>query len=46
MRKIISFMHMSLDDFVSGLNGEMDWIKVDEEIFDSVGTRISDGDIA
>ena len=28
MRKIISFMHMSLDGFVAGLNGEMDWIKV------------------
>ena len=35
MRKIISFMHISLDGFVAGPNGEMDWIKVDEEIFDS-----------
>ena len=42
MRKIISFMHISLDGFVAGLNGEMDWIKVDEEIFDHVGKRISD----
>ena len=46
MRKIISFMHMSLDGFVAGLNGEMDWIKVDEEIFDYVGKRISKGDTA
>ena len=46
MRKIISFMHISLDGFVSGLNGEMDWIKVDEEIFDYVGKRISEGDTA
>ena len=30
MRKIISFMHLSLDGFVAGPNGEMDWIKVDE----------------
>jgi len=44
MRKIISFMHISLDGFVAGPNGEMDWIKVDEEIFDYVGKRISDGD--
>ncbi|MEO8147681.1 MAG: dihydrofolate reductase family protein, partial [Bacteroidia bacterium] len=44
MRKIISFMHISLDGFVAGLNGEMDWIKVDEEIFDYVGKRISEGD--
>jgi dihydrofolate reductase len=40
MRKIISFMHVSLDGFVAGPNGEMDWIKVDEEIFDHVGKRI------
>jgi dihydrofolate reductase len=41
MGKIISLMHISLDGFVAGLNGEMDWIKVDEEIFDHVGKRIS-----
>lgn len=46
MRKIISFMHISLDGFVAGPNGEMDWIKVDEEIFDHVGKRISKGDTA
>jgi dihydrofolate reductase len=46
MRKIISFMHISLDGFVAGPNGEMDWIKVDEEIFDHVGNRISEGDTA
>ena len=44
MRKIISFMHISLDGFVAGPNGEMDWIKVDDEIFDHVGKRISEGD--
>ena len=46
MRKIISFMHISLDGFVAGPNGEMDWIKVDEELFDYVGKRISEGDTA
>ncbi|HXR85281.1 MAG TPA: dihydrofolate reductase family protein [Hanamia sp.] len=46
MRKIISFMHMSLDGFVAGPNGEMDWIKVDEEIFDHVGKRIGETDTA
>ncbi|MCG7856973.1 dihydrofolate reductase family protein [Flavihumibacter sediminis] len=44
MRKIISFMHISLDGFVAGPNGEMDWIKADEEIFSYVGKRISEGD--
>ncbi len=46
MRKIISFMHISLDGFVAGPNGEMNWIKVDEEIFDFVGKRISETDTA
>jgi dihydrofolate reductase len=46
MRNIISFMHMSLDGFVAGPNGEMDWIRVDEEIFDHVGKRIGEGDTA
>lgn len=39
-------MHLSLDGFVAGSNGEMDWIKVDQEIFDHVGKRISEGDTA
>ncbi|GET21672.1 riboflavin biosynthesis protein RibD [Prolixibacter denitrificans] len=39
-------MHLSLDGFVAGPNGEMDWINVDEEIFDHVGKRISEGNTA
>ncbi|MBL7856389.1 MAG: dihydrofolate reductase family protein [Cyclobacteriaceae bacterium] len=46
MRKIISFMHISLDGFVAGPNGEMNWIKFDEEMFDYIGKRISRGDTA
>lgn len=46
MRKILSFMHISLDGFVAGPNGEMDWIKVDEEIFEYVGKRINESDTA
>ena len=46
MRKVISFMHVSLDGFVAGPNGEMDWIKVNQDIFDYVGKRISEGDTA
>jgi len=46
MRKLISFTHISLDGFVAGPNGEMNWIKVDEEIFDHVGVRIGEGDTA
>lgn len=39
-------MHISLDGFVAGPKGEMDWIKVDQDIFDHVGKRISEGDTA
>lgn len=46
MRKIISFMHVSLDGYVAGPNGELDWAKVDQEIFDHVGKRIGEGDTA
>jgi dihydrofolate reductase len=46
MRKIISFMHISLDGFVAGTNGELNWVKIDEEMFDHVGKRINDGDTA
>lgn len=41
MRPIVSFMHVSLDGFVAGPNGEMNWIKVDDEIFDYVGDKIN-----
>lgn len=39
-------MHISLDGFVAGPNGEMDWIKFDQELFDHVESRISQGDTA
>ena len=38
--KIISFVHVSLDGFVAGPNGEINWVKINEEIFDHVGKRI------
>jgi dihydrofolate reductase len=46
MRKLIFFMHASLDGFVAGLKGEMNWIKVDEAIFDFVGTMTNQADAA
>ena len=36
MKKLIISLHVSLDGFVAGSNGEMDWIKLDEEMFDMV----------
>ena len=46
MRKINSFMHISLDGFVAGPNGEMDWIKINQDIFDYGAKRISESDTA
>ena len=46
MRNLIFFMHTSLDGFVAGLNGEMDWIKVDDTMFDFVATMTDKADTA
>lgn len=32
MRKVVLFMHISLDGFAAGPNGELDWISYDEEL--------------
>ncbi|WP_449437181.1 dihydrofolate reductase family protein [Pedobacter steynii] len=45
-RRIILSMHTSLDGFVAGPNGEMDWIKVDNELFDHVGQLTDEADTA
>jgi dihydrofolate reductase len=46
MRSLIYFMHASLDGFVARSKGEMDWIIVDEEIFDFVSTMTDQADTA
>jgi dihydrofolate reductase len=46
MGNLVLFMHTSLDGFVAGLNGEMDWIHVDEEIFDYAAKRTDAADTA
>jgi len=46
MRNLIFFMHTSLDGFVAGFNGEMDWINVDDAIFDFVATMTDKADTA
>ena len=32
MRKVVLFMHVSLDGYVAGTNGELDWISYDTEL--------------
>ncbi|MES2430976.1 MAG: dihydrofolate reductase family protein [Bacteroidota bacterium] len=46
MRHLIFFMHTSLDGYVAGPNGEMDWIKFDDALFDFVGTMTAHADTA
>ncbi|MGQ8338003.1 dihydrofolate reductase family protein [Sunxiuqinia sp. A32] len=46
MRSLVYFMHASLDSFVGGTNGEMNWITVDDEIFDFVSTMTDQTDTA
>jgi len=46
MRNLIFFMHTSLDGFVAGLKGEINWIKVDDEMFDFVATMTDTADTA
>jgi dihydrofolate reductase len=46
MRKIVHFMHVSLDGFVAGPKGEMDWILVDDEMFEFAGHRTNASDTA
>jgi dihydrofolate reductase len=46
MRKLILFMHTSLDGFVAGPKGEMDWIIVGEEMFAYAGKQTDESDTA
>ena len=46
MGNLTLFMHVSLDGFGAGINGQMDWIHVDDEIFDHGAERIYATDIA
>lgn len=39
-------MHVSLDGFVAGPKGEMDWISVEEAMFEYAGKRTRESDIA
>jgi dihydrofolate reductase len=36
MRKVILAMNITLDGFISGANGELDWVTMDEEIDNSL----------
>ena len=46
MRKVVSFMHISLDGYVTNAKGEMSWINIDQEMFDLAKDRTMAADIA
>src|SRR5687768_11676427 len=41
MKKLILFMHTSLDGFACGPNGELDWVNIDDEMFEFVENKLS-----
>ena len=46
MRKVILTMHMSLDGFIAGPNGELDWTAADEAVDDDLPELLSTADTA
>ncbi|RAJ24536.1 RibD domain-containing protein [Pedobacter cryoconitis] len=46
MRKIVLLIHITLDGFAAGPNGEMDWIHINEEMFDYIGEQTNLADTA
>jgi dihydrofolate reductase len=46
MRTITLCMHTTLDGFVAGPNGEMNWIQLDDAMFDFVGQLTEEADTA
>ncbi len=46
MRKLVVFMHITLDGFVAGSEGEMDWINIGDEVFEYAGKQTDLADTA
>jgi dihydrofolate reductase len=46
MRKLVIFMHVTLDGFVAGPNGEMGWINVGEDMFEYAKRQTDRSDTA
>ena len=46
MRKVVWLMHVSLDGFVAGVNGEMDWIRLGDEMWSYVESITNEADTA
>ena len=46
MRKVVLFMHVSLDGFVAMPSGEIDWVLIGEEMFDYASMQTNRSDLA
>ncbi|HSB92126.1 MAG TPA: dihydrofolate reductase family protein [Flavitalea sp.] len=46
MRKLVLFMHVSVDGYVAGPTGQMDFVKADNEMFEYAGQQTDQSDIA
>ncbi len=46
MRKLVLFMHTSLDGFTARPDVAMDWVHVEEEMFEAAGQRTREADTA
>jgi dihydrofolate reductase len=46
MRKLILFMHVSIDGYVTGPTGAMDFVQVDDQMFEYAGKQTEEANIA
>jgi dihydrofolate reductase len=46
MRKLVWLMHVSLDGFVAGPNGEIDWVQFDDALTEDVQNLVNTADTA
>jgi len=46
MRKVVWLMHVSLDGFVAGPNGEIDWVQFDDALTEDVQDLVNTADTA
>src|SRR5260370_23040618 len=46
MRKVVWLMHVSLDGFVAGQNGEIDWVRFDDDLVEDVQALVDSADTA
>lgn len=46
MRKLVSFMHVSVDGYTARVDGSLNWMQMSEEIFDAARVRTENSDAA